>query len=153
MKTYHVLLAAPLLFVAVLCLGEEKRIRRSDLPPAVEQALQRQLDGATVKGFTTEKEDGKVFYEAELMVEGHSKDILFDPNGQVQEVEEEVAFDSLPVEVKAGLRTGSKGGKIAKVESLTKQDKLVAYEAVVERNGKKSEIQVGLKGEKLDHEA
>jgi hypothetical protein len=152
MKTYHVLLVAPLLFVALVCFGEEKKIQRSDLPPAVEQALQRQLAGATVKGFTTEHEGGKVLYEAELMVEGHSKDILFDANGRVQEVEEEVAFDSLPVEVKAGLRAGSKGGKIAKVESLTRQDNLVAYEAVVERNGKKSEIQVGPKGEKLDHE-
>jgi hypothetical protein len=40
-------------------------------------------------------------------------------------------------------------GKITKVESLTKQDKLVAYEAQVDKNGKRSEIQVGPKGERL----
>ena len=152
MKTCHVLPVATLLAVAAVCFGEEKKIQRSDLPPAVEKALQGQLEGATVKGFSREKEDGKVVYEAELMVQGHSKDIQFSGDGQVQEVEEEVVFETLPAEVKAGLTIRSKGGKIAKVESLTKQDKLVAYEAVVERNGKKSEIQVGPKGEKLNHE-
>ena len=39
-----------------------------------------------------------------------------------------------------------------KVESLTKHDKLVAYEAKVQANGKKNEIQVGPDGKPLDHE-
>jgi hypothetical protein len=152
MKTYTATLLTALLSVAAFGFAEEKTIQRSELPPAVEKALQQQLQGATIKDFTTEQEDGKVVYEAELVVQGHSKDILFDANGQVQEIEEEVAFETLPTEVKASLTTWSKGGKIAKVESLTKRDKLVAYEAVVERNGKRSEIQVGPKGKKLHHE-
>ncbi len=146
MKTYHVLLVAPLLMAFVLCFGEEKKIDCSNLPPAVEQALQRQLEGATLKGCTTEKEHGKVVFEAELLTGGHSKDVLFDSDGKILEVEEEVGFEALPVEVKAGLRSAARGGKIAKVESLTRQDKLMAYEAVVERNGKRSEVQVGPKG-------
>jgi hypothetical protein len=60
-----------------------------------------------------------------------------------------VAFDSLPVEVKAAFRARARNGKITKVESPTKQDKLVAYEAQVDKNGKRSEIQVGPKGEQL----
>ena len=43
-------------------------------------------------------------------------------------------------------------GKILKVESLTKKDKLVAYEAQVDTDGKKSEVQVGPDGKPLDHE-
>ena len=38
------------------------------------------------------------------------------------------------------------------MESLTKKDKLVAYEAKVVKDGKKSEIQVGPDGKALDHE-
>ncbi len=152
MKSCKATLFTAFLSVAAVGFAEERTIQRSDLPPAVEKALQQQLEGATIKGFTTEKEDGRVVYEAELMFQGHSKDILFDTNGRVQEIEEEVSFETLPADVKAGLTTGSKGWKIAKVESLTRQDRLVAYEAVVERNGKKSEIQVGPKGEKLHHE-
>jgi len=61
-------------------------------------------------------------------------------------VEEEIALDSLPAEVRRGLQQKAGSGKILKVESLTKQDKLVAYEAVVQANGKKKEIQVGPDG-------
>ena len=38
-----------------------------------------------------------------------------------------------------------------KVESLTKHDQLVAYEAQVTTGGKKSEIQVGPDGGRLTH--
>jgi uncharacterized membrane protein YkoI len=149
MKTYQATLLAATLCISALGLAEEKAISRSDLPPAVEKSLQQQLKDATVKGFSAEKEDGRVVYEAQLIVDGHTKDIQFDASGTIQEVEEEVAFDSLPIEVKASLRARAKNGKITKVESLIKQDKLVAYEAQVEKNGKQSEIQVGPKGERL----
>jgi uncharacterized membrane protein YkoI len=152
MKTYQATLLATTLCISALGLAEEKAISRSDLPPAVEKTLQQQLKGATVKGFSAEKENGRVVYEAQLLVDGHTKDILLDASGTIQEVEEEVAFDSLPVEVKASLRARAKNGKITKVESLIKQDKLVAYEAQVEKNGKQSEIQVGPKGERLMRE-
>jgi uncharacterized membrane protein YkoI len=152
MKTYQATLLATTLCISALGLAEEKAISRSDLPPAVEKTLQQQLKGATVKGFSAEKENGRVVYEAQLLVNGHTKDILLDASGTIQEVEEEVAFDSLPIEVKASLRARAKNGKITKVESLIKQDKLVAYEAQVEKNGKQSEIQVGPKGERLMRE-
>jgi uncharacterized membrane protein YkoI len=152
MKTYQATLLATTLCISTLGLAEEKAISRSDLPPAVEKTLQQQLKGATVKGFSAEKENGRVVYEAQLLVDGHTKDILLDASGTIQEVEEEVAFDSLPIEVKASLRAIAKNGKITKVESLIKQDKLVAYEAQVEKNGKQSEIQVGPKGERLMRE-
>jgi uncharacterized membrane protein YkoI len=152
MKTYQAVLLATTLCISALGLAEEKAISRSDLPPAVEKSLQQQLRGATVKGFSVEKEDGRVVYEAQLIVNGHTKDIQLDASGTIQEVEEEVAFDSLPIEVKASLRARAKNGKITKVESLIKQDKLVAYEAQVEKNGKHSEIQVGPKGERLMRE-
>jgi uncharacterized membrane protein YkoI len=152
MKTYQATLLATTLCISALGLAEEKAISRSDLPPAVEKTLQQQVKGATVKGFSAEKENGRVVYEAQLLVNGHTKDILLDASGTIQEVEEEVAFDSLPIEVKASLRARAKNGKITKVESLIKQDKLVAYEAQVEKNGKQSEIQVGPKGERLMRE-
>lgn len=58
----------------------------------------------------------------------------------------------LSAEVKSGLTAKAAGGKILTVESLTKQRKLVAYEAKVDTAGKKSEIQVGPNGKPLDHE-
>jgi hypothetical protein len=138
--------------LATVALAQEKKIQRTDLPPAVEKTVAAQSQGATIKGFSQEKENGQTFYEAEMTVDGHSKDILLDASGAIAEVEEQVALDSLSAPVKDGLQAKAGSGKIVKVESLTKHDKLVAYEAQVLTGGKKSEVQVGPDGKPLDHE-
>jgi hypothetical protein len=130
----------------------EKKIQRADLPAAVQKTVTAMSRGASIKGFSQEKENGQTFYEAEMMVNGHSKDVLIDANGSVAEVEEQVSLDSLPTAVQDGLRTKAGKGKILKVESLTKHDQIVAYEAKVITDGKKSEVQVGPDGKPLDHE-
>jgi hypothetical protein len=131
---------------------QEKKIKRSDLPAAVEKTVAAQSAGATIKGFSLEKENGQIFYEVEMTVNGHTKDVLIDGNGAVVEVEEEVAVDALSPEVKAGLLAKAGKGKLTAVVTIRKHDKLVAYEAKVNTNGKKSEVQVGPDGKPLDHE-
>src|SRR5216683_4878847 len=147
-----VALAASGLLLAGTASAQEKKIKRSDLPAAVEKTVAAQSAGAAVRGFSQEKEKGQVYYEAEMIVNGHSKDVLIDASGAVVEVEEEVALDALPAPVKAGLQSKAGSGKILKIESITKHAKLVAYEAKLITNGKKSEIQVGPDGKPLDHE-
>jgi len=149
--TRGMILTAGLLF-AVLASSQEKKVKRSDLPPAVEKTVAAQSAGATVKGFTKENEKGQTYYEVEMLVNGHTKDILIDTNGAIVEVEEQVAMDALPAEVKAGLQAKAGDGKLVKVETITKKDKLVAYEAQVTKGAKKSEVQVGPDGKPLDHE-
>jgi hypothetical protein len=131
--------------------AQEKKIKREDLPPAVEKTVAEQSKGATIKGFAREVEKGKTYYEVELTVNGHGKDISMDEKGNIVEVEEEVSLDALPSAVKEGLQKAAGGGKIGKVESLTKKGTLVAYEAVVRTGTKRSEIQVGPDGKKLTH--
>jgi hypothetical protein len=152
MKTYLVAFTAGALLLAGNASAQEKKIKRSDLPPAVEKTVVAQSAGATINGFSTEKENGQTLYEAEMTVNGHSKDVSMTADGTVVEVEEQVALDSLSPEVKTGLQAKAGKGKILKVESLTKKHKLVAYEAQVQTNGKKSEVQVGPDGKPLDHE-
>jgi hypothetical protein len=146
------LLSAAAVFFVATAGAQETKIKRSDLPPAVEKTVVEISKGATIKGFNKERENGKDSYEAEMVVNGHTKDVQIDPDGTVTEIEEEVAMDSLSPEVKAGLAAKAHGGTINKVESLTKKGKLVAYEAVLHSGGKKSEIQVGPDGKPLDHE-
>jgi uncharacterized membrane protein YkoI len=147
-----VALVASGLLLAGTASAQEKKIKRSDLPPAVEKTVAVQSAGATIRGFSTEKEKGQILYEVEMTVNGHSKDISIAADGSIVEIEEQVSLDSLSPEVKAGLQAKAGKGKILKVESLTKKDKLVAYEAQVDTNGKKSEVQVGPDGKPLDHE-
>jgi hypothetical protein len=133
-------------------MAQEKTIKRGELPPAVEKTVAAQSQTATIRGFSEEKENGKTFYEAQMTVDGHTRDVLMDPTGAIVEVEEQVALDSLPSSVQGGLQTKAGKGRIVKVESVTKRDKLVAYEAQVTTRGKKSEVQVGPDGRSLDHE-
>lgn len=130
----------------------EVAIRRSDLPPAVEKTVAAEVAHAKVKGFTREVENGRTYYEAELVVDGRARDVLIDEAGTVVEVEEQVPFATLPAAVQAALKAKARGAKIGIVESLTKGGVLVAYEAHVATKGKRSEIQVGPNGETLDHE-
>src|SRR5262249_16274626 len=124
MRVQTILITGCFLACASGSFAQEKKIKRADLPPAVEKTVATESAGATIKGFSKEKEKGETFYEAEMMVNGHSKDVTMDASGNVVEVEEEVAFEKLPAEVKAGLEAKAGNGKIGKVESLTKKGKL-----------------------------
>lgn len=142
-----VTIAIPLTVVS----GQEKKIKRAQLPAAVEQTVARESEGAIIKGFATEIEHGKKLYEVSLTVNGHSKDVLIDKDGNVVEIEEEVALASLTPAVQDALKQAAHGGTIQVVESLTKGGNLVAYEAQVKHGKKRSEIQVGPNGETLKH--
>ncbi len=131
--------------------AQEKKLQRSELPPAVQKTVDDQSKGATVKGFSTEVEDGKKIYEVQLTVNGHGKDVSMDAQGHVLEIEEETSLESLPAAVRDGLTKAAGKGTIRKVESITKNGKLVAYEAAVKTGTKNSEVQVGPDGKKLAH--
>jgi len=119
---------------------------------ALEKIVAQQTEHATVRGFSEEREKGETYYEAELTVDGHSRDVLMDAQGNIVEVEEQVAVDKLPADVRAGLMAQVGKGKILNVESITKHDQIVAYEAHAVTRGKRTEIQVGPDGKRLDHE-
>lgn len=106
--------------IATGSLGQEKKILRSDLPPAVEDTVSAESRGAVIRGFSMENENGQTYYEAEMTENGHSRDVLIDQSGAILEVEEQVPFDSLPASVSVGLQTKAGKGKIVKVESVTK---------------------------------
>jgi hypothetical protein len=144
-------------FLGCVCLAAyagaaEKTISRSELPVAVQRTADEQAKGATVRGYSKDTEDGKLEYEVQLLVSGHTKDVTIAPDGRLLEIEEEVSLDSLSPQVGSGLATRAGKGKITKVEALTKQGKIVAYEAQVLSAGKHSEVQVGPDGGRLAHE-
>lgn len=139
------------LTAAAQAAAQDKKLQRSELPPAVGKTADAQSVGATVRGYSSETEDGQLSYEVALTVNGRSRDVSIAPDGTLLEIEEEVAFDSLPAAVRAGLMQAAGAGKIGKVESLTKKGLLVAYEAHVRTGTKRSEVQVGPDGKPLAH--
>jgi len=132
--------------------NSEKAVKMKDLPEAVRKTVQDQSKGATLRGLAKEIEDGKTFYEAELSINGHTKDVLIDPSGAIVEIEEQVALTAVPSEVKATIMKNAGKGKITVVESITKNSVLEAYEAHVTKAGKMSEIKVAADGKLISSE-
>jgi len=140
-------LVTSIALVACAGLAAEKKVQMKDLPAPVQKTVQEQTKNAELKGLSKEVEDGKTFYEAETMVNGKSRDVLIDPSGAIVEVEEAVALDSIPGPAKTAIEKYAQGGKIQKVESVTK-GAAVSYEATVNKGGKRSEFAVEADGRK-----
>lgn len=152
MNRYAYCPALTMIAVSLTLAAQEKKISQSSLPAAVQKMVQEQSQGTYIKGYSTEVEHGKKVYEVEMIVNGHTKDLQIGADGILNEIEEEVTFDSLPKAVQMALTRQAAGAKVTKVESLTKHGKLVAYEAATLKGTKKGEIQVGPDGANLSHE-
>lgn len=127
----------------------ETPVKLADLPPAVQKTVREQMAGATLRGLSKEIEHGKTTYEAELSVNGVNKDVTINAEGKIIEVEQEVQLGNIPEAARNAIQAAAgKSGKVLRVESVTEGDKLVAYEAHIQKtaNGKKSEVRVDANG-------
>jgi uncharacterized membrane protein YkoI len=131
-------------FVASADEGDTKTDFKS-LPPAVQRAAKEQSKGAKVRGYSKESEDGKTYYEVELLRARKTKDVLLDNSGKVVEIEQQVDFASLPPAVKEGLQKQAAQGKVLKVEQVSKGG-AISYEAVISSGHKHREIAVDSDG-------
>jgi len=124
----------------------DKKVQMKDLPAAVQKTVRaEEAKGAKIVGLATEVEGGKTMYEVETTVGGHTRDLLLDAAGRIVETEEETGIDAVPAAVKTALEAR---GTVGKVETVTK-GKTVTYEAVVEKNGKKTEVAVNAAGKPI----
>jgi uncharacterized membrane protein YkoI len=130
--------------------AKEIKVKMQDLPAAVRKTVQEQTRGASLRGLSREVENGKTYYEAALKVGGHGKDVLMDESGAVVEVEEEVPLSTLPPAAREAVQKASAGGKLVKLESITKDNTLAAYEAAIKKKGKTSEIKVTPDGKPVE---
>jgi hypothetical protein len=121
-----------------------QKVQLKDLPPAVQQAVQANLKGGTLKGLSKEVAKGKTQYEVESTLNGRTRDFLLDAAGGLVEVEEELATDAVPTAVRLAL---SRRGNVLKVESVTRGT-AVTYEGIVEKNGKKTEVALDENGKR-----
>ncbi len=89
-----------ILVILLSMLSAEKSvvmIQQSDLPASVQKALKKDMpQGATFRGFEKEVIDGKTFYEVQMTVGGKAKEILYRPDGRIEETEDETTLDAIP---------------------------------------------------------
>jgi uncharacterized membrane protein YkoI len=121
----------------------ERKVSLKNLPPAVKATVEAESKGATVKGISSEKADGKTVYELETLVNGRTRDLMIDSAGKVYVVEEQLDVDKTPAPVRAALE---KQGKIVALESVVENGK-TRYEGQVQtKAGKKVAIELNADG-------
>ena len=96
-------LSTTLVAVALSAGAAETKIKLADLPAPVQKTVQEQTKNAELKRLSKEVENGKAFYEIEIIVNGKSRDLLVDPSGKIVELEEAVTLESVPAAVRAAL--------------------------------------------------
>jgi len=115
----------------------------NNLPPAVKATVEAESKGATIKGVSREKEQGKTVYELETLVNGRTRDLMIDGDGKVYLVEEQLDPAQAPAAVRDALQ---KAGTIVRLESVTAKG-ATHYEARVRgKNGKVSSLELDADG-------
>ncbi len=115
--------------------AQEKRITEKNVPVAVIKMFKSTYPAATIKGFALQKEGGKTFYEVESKDGDISRDILYNPDGSVEEIEETVGPTELPMAVLDTIRLKYANAVVTKAEKTTRAG-MVSYE-VIAKKGKK----------------
>ena len=134
LKRLSVLAAAVSLF-SLSAVAQEKKITAKDVPAAVTAAFRNSYPNATIRGYAREKEHGKVFYEIESREGTISRDVLYNADGSVAEIEESIAATDLPAEAQQAIHQKYPKAVISLAEKTTAGEK-ITYE-VSARQGKK----------------
>ena len=129
-----VLVALAVALISVSAIAQEKKITAKDVPAAVITAFKTAYPNATIRGYAREKEDGKTLYEIESRDGTTARDILYNPDGTVAEVEESIPASDLPAEAQQAIKQKYPRAVITLAEKTTAGD-TIGYEVSV-RNGK-----------------
>ena len=121
--------------VTLSATAQEKKITAKQVPAAVIAAFKSSYPNATIRGYAEEKEDGKTFYEVESLEGTMHRDVLYNPDGTVAEVEESIAASDLPADAQQAIKQKYPRAVITLAEKTTVGD-TIGYEVSL-RNGRK----------------
>ena len=115
------------LALAISSFGQETKITKKDVPSAVLTAFRNTYPKATLRGYAKEIEEGKTYFEIESTNGSLSVDALYQGDGTLAELEEQVVPADLPAVVKEAAKAKHPDAKIAKAEKTTRGD-AITYE-------------------------
>ncbi|MBN2376289.1 MAG: PepSY-like domain-containing protein [Sedimentisphaerales bacterium] len=154
---------------------DDEEVSLDAVPAAVKATILEEADGAEVKEVEKEVEDGKVVYEADIVVDGQEVEVKVaedgtllsreiddeDEEGDVDDDEDEddeddedeveVSLDEVPAVVKATILKEANGAEIKEIEKEVEDGKVV-YEAEFEVDGQEVEVEVAEDGTLLSRE-
>ena len=126
--------------------AQAKKLQQSDLPEAVQATAAKETAQGKVTGIWQRDQDAAIVYEVDLVVDGHARGVLINPEGVVVAVQEEVPWNKLDPSIQSGIQSQAGDGKVAKVYSISRDGKLLRYIAIVDKGGQETKVEVGADG-------
>ena len=145
MKCTGFVIAAAIVAASGMAYGapQDVKAKIAKLPAAVKATVEAESKGATVKGISSEKENGKTVYELETLVNGRTRDLMIDAAGKVYIVEEQLDAANAPAPVRSALEAK---GKIVVLESVMRNGKTTYEGQVQPKTGKKFAVELNADG-------
>lgn len=100
--------------------GQEKKLTAKEVPSAVTAASRKQFPGARVSGWSQESEEGKMTYEASVADKSGKRDVVFSETGDLLAIEQVIAVNELPAQVKDALHAKYSAATLRKAEKITR---------------------------------
>jgi len=127
--------AVSVLGLSAMAQEKEKKITAREVPAVVIENFKRAYPKAIIRGYASEMENGKQYYEIESQERTTRRDVLYNPDGIVAEVEESIDPSALPPAAMQAIKHKYPRAVITLAERTTVGDK-VTYE-VSAREGRK----------------
>jgi len=127
--------AVSVLGLPAMAQEKEKKITAKEVPAVVIENFKRAYPKAIIRGYASEMENGKQYYEIESQERTTRRDVLYNPDGTVAEVEESIDPNSLPPAALLAIKQKYPRAVITLAEKTMAGDK-VTYE-VSAREGRK----------------
>lgn len=134
--------------LVVVALAQDVKLRKNQVPRAVIAAFASSYPQATIRGYNREKENGKVYYEVESTEGQTTRDILYNSDGSIAEIEESIAVADLPAAATEALSAKYPGAVITSAEKITRGD-ITEYEAYAKAAKKRVSLEFDASGKPL----
>ena len=138
-------LVGAVLAIGVSASAQEAQVKEKDVPAAVIAAFRSAYPNATIRGYAREKENGKTFYEIESKEGDKTRDVLYNPDGTVAEMEESVTATELPAAAQEAIHSKYPRAVITKAERVTVGSK-VGYEVSAKQGRKRISFEFDSEG-------
>jgi len=148
---FRTLLISATMSLLALCATaqeQEKKIGANEVPLIIITNLKGAYPNATIRGYASEKENGKQYYEIESREGATLRDVLYNPDGTVAEVEESIDASELPASVQETFRQQHPRAVITLAEKTMVGDK-VTYEVKAREGRKRFSIEFDSSGKVL----
>jgi hypothetical protein len=144
MRMFSCLAVSLVLALAMASWADEQKIALDKVPAKVMAGAKQKFPKAKFLGASTEKENGQVQYEIELLNNEQHIDITLLEDGSIDSIEAVIAAGDLPKVVKDAIDAKYANSSIEKAEEITKKDQIASYEVILITAGKKK-LEVVLK--------